>query len=84
MEHWIDLHPYIADKVLIRPFSLKPSATLRPSYYLHNIHTNNRTSKQSSTLKFRVFWDVLPCSQVDVGQRFRGSYCLHHQGDEFL
>jgi hypothetical protein len=33
MEHWIDLHPHIADKVLIRPFSSKPSATLRPSYY---------------------------------------------------
>jgi hypothetical protein len=33
-------------------------------------------------MKFRVFWDVLPCSQVDVYRRFRGAYCLHHQGDE--
>jgi hypothetical protein len=29
-------------------------------------------------LKFRVFWDVLPCSQVDFDRRFRGAYCLHH------
>jgi hypothetical protein len=34
------------------------------------------------SMKFRVFWDALPCSQVDVNQLFRGMYCLHHQGDE--
>jgi hypothetical protein len=32
-------------------------------------------------LKFRVFWDVARCSQVDVERRFRGAYCLHHQGN---
>jgi hypothetical protein len=32
--------------------------------------------------EFRVFWDVLPCSQVDVDRRFRGAYCFLHQGDE--
>jgi hypothetical protein len=35
-----------------------------------------------SLLKFRVFWYVLPCTQVDVDRRFRDPYCLHHQGDE--
>jgi hypothetical protein len=30
-------------------------------------------------LKFRVFWDVLPCSQVDVYWRFRGTYYLWRQ-----
>jgi hypothetical protein len=35
-------------------------------------------------MKFRVFWDVAPCSHVEVGRRFGGAYCLHHQGDEFL
>jgi hypothetical protein len=34
-----------------------------------------------ASMKFRVFWDVLPYSEVDVDQRFRGVYCLHHQGD---
>jgi hypothetical protein len=28
-----------------------------------------------------VFWVVAPCSLVDVYRRFRGVYCLHHQGD---
>jgi hypothetical protein len=32
-------------------------------------------------MKFRVFWDVLQCSQTDVDRRFRGKCCLHHQGD---
>jgi hypothetical protein len=33
-----------------------------------------------ASIKFRVFWNVAPCSQVDVDRRFRGVYCLHHQG----
>jgi hypothetical protein len=31
-------------------------------------------------MKFRVFLDVAPCSHVEVYRRFRGAYCLHHQG----
>jgi hypothetical protein len=37
--------------------------------------------KKKILLKFRVFWDVLPCSQFDVDRRFIGAYCLHRQGD---
>jgi hypothetical protein len=29
-----------------------------------------------------VFSDVAPCRFVEIDGRFRGSYCLHHQGDE--
>jgi hypothetical protein len=29
-----------------------------------------------------VFWVVAPCSMVEVYRRFRGSCCLHHQGDD--
>jgi hypothetical protein len=29
-----------------------------------------------------VFWDVLPCKMI-VDRRFRGAYCLHHQGRQF-
>jgi hypothetical protein len=28
-----------------------------------------------------VFWVVVPCSLVEVYERFRGPCCLHHQGD---
>jgi hypothetical protein len=28
-------------------------------------------------MKFRVFWDVLPCSQIDVDRRFRGAFPSH-------
>jgi hypothetical protein len=34
--------------------------------------------KHQWNMKFRVFWDVLPCSRVDADRRFRGAYCLHH------
>jgi hypothetical protein len=33
-------------------------------------------------MKFSVFWDIVPCS-LRVDRRFRGVYCLHHQGDEW-
>jgi hypothetical protein len=29
--------------------------------------------------KMTIFWDVTPCSVVEVDQRFGSSYCLHHQ-----
>jgi hypothetical protein len=28
-----------------------------------------------------VFWDVEPCSVVEVYRRFRGACCTHHEGD---
>jgi hypothetical protein len=31
----------------------------------------------AASIQFRVFWDVLTCSQADVDRRFRGAYCLH-------
>jgi hypothetical protein len=29
-----------------------------------------------------VFWDVEPCSLLEIDRRFRGAYCLHHQSDD--
>jgi hypothetical protein len=34
-----------------------------------------------SSMKMAVFWVVVPCSLVEVYQRFRGPCCLHHQDD---
>jgi hypothetical protein len=31
-------------------------------------------------MKFTFFWDVAPCSHVEVERRLRSAYCLHHQG----
>jgi hypothetical protein len=36
----------------------------------------------AASMKFRVFWDVAPCSHVEVDRRFRGAYCLHYHPDE--
>jgi hypothetical protein len=33
-------------------------------------------------MKFRVFWDVVLCSHVEVDQHFRDAYCLHHRSDD--
>jgi hypothetical protein len=29
-----------------------------------------------------ISWDIETCSPVYIDRRFRGAYCLHHQGDE--
>jgi hypothetical protein len=28
-----------------------------------------------------VFWNVAPCILVETDLRFRGAYCIRHQGD---
>jgi hypothetical protein len=33
---------------------------------------------------FKVFWDVVPFSHIEVDLRFGHTYCLHHQGGEWL
>jgi hypothetical protein len=30
------------------------------------------------SMKLRIFWDVLPCSQFNVDRSFRSTCCLHH------
>jgi hypothetical protein len=36
----------------------------------------------AASMKMRVFLYVALCSLVEIHRRFRGAYCLHHQGDE--
>jgi hypothetical protein len=35
------------------------------------------TSRRNTT----AFWDIAPCSKIEVDRRFRGAYWLHHQND---
>jgi hypothetical protein len=34
----------------------------------------------AASMKMAIFWDVAPCSLVEVYRRFSGACCLHHQG----
>jgi hypothetical protein len=36
----------------------------------------------AAIMKFRVLWDVAPCSHVEADRRIRGAHCLHQQGDD--
>jgi hypothetical protein len=38
--------------------------------------------EQKKPVKIRAFYDMVPFSLVGVDRRFRGAYCLYHQGDE--
>jgi hypothetical protein len=71
--------------VLLQP--ILPSLIWPPSWYLvkgTNYETHHYARFQvltASSMKFRVFWYVLPC-EIIVDRRFRGACCLHHQGDD--
>jgi hypothetical protein len=58
--------------------------------HLHALYTETRSAcvlnrlyvvrfqvLTAASMKFRVFWDILPCSQIDVDRSFRGACCLH-------
>jgi hypothetical protein len=38
------------------------------------------TQQANSPLKMTAFWGIVPCSLVKIDKRFRGAFCLHHQG----
>jgi hypothetical protein len=31
------------------------------------------------TMKGNIFWNMTPCSQIEVRRRFEGTYCYHRQ-----
>jgi hypothetical protein len=33
-------------------------------------------------MKMTASWDIALCGLIEVDRHFRGSHCLHHQGDE--
>jgi hypothetical protein len=35
----------------------------------------------AASMQMTAFWNIPPCSLVEVDRRFGGAYCLHHQGD---
>jgi hypothetical protein len=38
----------------------------------------------AASMKMRPFWDTAPYSLVGADRRFRGAYCLRHQGDDVI
>jgi hypothetical protein len=61
------------------------SSTDRHSRDCEKVGISDKTSKKYTLLDFVmlvfrvVFWVILPCKMI-VDWRFRGVYCLHHQG----
>jgi hypothetical protein len=40
----------------------------------------NKKTVTTNKMEVTVFCDVGPCTLIDVNRRFRGAYCLRHQG----
>jgi hypothetical protein len=56
---------------------------LLAEFCAHGNETSGAVIKPVVSLaKMTVFWDVAPCSLVQIDRRFRGAYCLLHQGDK--
>jgi hypothetical protein len=52
--------------------------TYNPEEYDWRYHRHENLK----SLKMTVFWYVALCSLVEIDRRFRGTYCLHHQGPD--
>jgi hypothetical protein len=63
--------------------SLLKHGCLSSSVYYNHYHSLVTLSSTLYSLKFRVFWDVASYGLIVVDRRFRGTYCLHHQGDQW-
>jgi hypothetical protein len=49
--------------------------------FLYNLFFVTFQGLTAAIMKITVFWDVVPCSLVEIDRRFRGTYCLHHQSN---
>jgi hypothetical protein len=63
--------------VILRQFLMKQSETHPRRHFITVLWLSYRFFM---SLKCTVFWDVALCSTFEVHRRFRGAYCLHHQG----
>jgi len=36
----------------------------------------------ATSMKMTAFWDIAPCSLVEVDRRLKGAYYLNHQGGD--
>jgi hypothetical protein len=54
------------------------------SFYASHLFSNNFYVRfqvlTAASMKIGALWDIAPCSLVGVDRRFRGAYCLNHQG----
>jgi hypothetical protein len=79
--HATFLLPYFFPIRLFLSFLFVP---LFPSFVFSTFHYLflRIFSSPLTMLKFRVFWDVVLRSLIGLARRFRGAYCLQHQGDD--
>jgi hypothetical protein len=50
------------------------------NYSCNRVNVSEKKFWSGHRVKIAVFWVVAPCSLVEVYQRFRGPFCLRHQG----
>jgi hypothetical protein len=46
------------------------------------LERRRRRREDNIKMNMRVSWHTSPCSLLGVDLRFRGAYCLHHQGND--
>jgi hypothetical protein len=44
---------------------------------------SNVAAEEQLNIKMTAFWDIAPCSFVDVDRRFRGAYCHNHHCPDY-
>jgi hypothetical protein len=68
-------HPHVACTIQDTPCSMHWTVLDHPPY-------SPDLSPCHFHMKIIIYWDIAPCSLVEINQCFRGAYCLHHQGND--
>jgi hypothetical protein len=53
-------------------------------YFTEEIGNSEVSDSQCDEYEDDCLLDVAPCSLVETYRRFRGAYCLHHQGGLYI
>jgi hypothetical protein len=52
----------------------------KPAFFAASGHlTKTADMEVNRRMKMVVFWVDAPCSLIEIGRRFRASYCIRHQ-----
>jgi hypothetical protein len=91
-EHWLNIQ-FVTENAGSTPWISQTNVrvTLHSTENAVNIFTSVAISNfmrlqilTAASMTLTAFWDIPPCSLVEIDRRFRGAYCLHHQVNTYL
>jgi hypothetical protein len=69
------------EKIPAKKFDIRACARFSDQWRVATNHPESicsTTRERTTGMQMISFWDIAPCSLVELNRHFRGAYCLHH------